>query len=133
SKIALSIKVGNAIGSFAINQFDFRTSPLANTTSTAAPAVVPAEDHTARAMDLASLASSLLDSASQPVVSSLTPGPAAPSEQPSSQSPTPPTPGTASLGQVEATDAFFAISHAAKHDDSAWLVLPLFLSSLDAM
>jgi hypothetical protein len=57
SKIALSIKEGGAKNFFPINQFDFRTCPLA--------AAAPAVSRPATAVDLAPLASSLLGTGQQ--------------------------------------------------------------------
>jgi hypothetical protein len=129
SQIALSIKsVSGGTGGdrswFAINQFDFRTSVVAPT---------PVISQPASAIDLAPLASSLLSMGPPVMPAAPLSSPAAPSASPASQSRGLLTSDTTSAVHVEATDAVFAVSHAAASDDNAWLLASSSFSSLDAM
>jgi hypothetical protein len=109
---------------FAINKFDFRTS--------AAPSA-PATSQRGSAVDLAPLAFSLLGTGQPAMSAAPLSGFAAPSAPPASQSGVLPASDATSAVPVEATDAVFAVSHAAASDDYAGLSAPLSFGSLDAM
>jgi hypothetical protein len=136
-QIALSIKVGEAQGDFAINNFDFRTSALAPLASVAVPAV----RQPASPVDLASLASSLLEVGWPAMPVAPIPGPAAFPAPPASQSSPPPVvgisthgaAGASSAAPVRATDAVFAVSSTAVNDEGYVLLAPLLFSNLDAI
>jgi hypothetical protein len=111
-------------GIFAINKFDFRTSALP-----AAPAV----GQPASALDLAPLASSLLNTGSltvpaDPLLKLTTPPPARPSPRVAL-----PTVAATAVVPARATDTVFAAAHAATHDDAAWPFAPFVSTCLDAM
>jgi hypothetical protein len=129
SQIALSIKVGESRGDFAINKFDFRTSTLAAATSAAAPTI----RQPALALDLASLVPSLLTTGQPAMPASPLLGPATQSAPPANPSGVLPGSGTTSNVLIGAVDAVFAASHTETSDDGAWFLTPSYLSSLDAM
>jgi hypothetical protein len=129
SRIALSIKVGEAKGDFAINKFDFRTSPL----TAAPPAAAPAIRQPAPPLDLAPLASSLLGTGHHALPVAPAPGPAAPSAPLASQSAVVVASAASSPAPAGFTDAIFAASHSGASDDRAWLFAPFSLGGLDAM
>jgi hypothetical protein len=128
-QIALSIGsiTGGDKGAFAINQFDFRASPLA---AVAAPAV----RQSASGVNLAPLASSLLgtgQSAAVPAHSLLA---SAPRPAPGlSSGMVLPAVGTTAAVPAGAADVVFAASGPANPDDGAGLLAPLASYSLDTV
>jgi hypothetical protein len=115
-------------GVFAINKFDFRTSPLAAATSAAVPAI----GQPASALDLAPLASSLPGTGPDAPPAVPAPRPATPSTSPAGPSGSPTASDVSSPVPAGATDAVFAASHPPTNDDGAWLFAPLSSGSLDA-
>jgi hypothetical protein len=116
-QIALSLTNAHAgtVGDFAINKFDFRTSPLAATPAAAAPAV----SQSASMLDQASLAFSLLGTGQRAMPVSPTPGPATPSAPSAGQSGGVQASGASSPAPAWATNVVFAASHLfAKAEDS---------------
>jgi hypothetical protein len=116
SRIALSISAGDFKGDFAINKFDFRTSPVAAGPFAAAPII----GQTDWAPDLTQ--------STMPAV----PAPGSPSVSPASQSGVLPASGSSSSSHAAVTDALFAASQPPTDDDGAWLS-PLSSDSLDPM
>jgi hypothetical protein len=109
---------------FAINKFDFRTSPLG-------PA--PAERRRAQARDFAAVGSSLLGTGQQARLAAPRSAPTVPSAPTASPSGIRPAPSASSPPPVAATDAVFAASHTAARDDSAWPYAPLSSGGWDVM
>jgi hypothetical protein len=129
SQIALSTQAGDQRAAFAINKFDFRTTPLAAVTPAAAPAV----GQPASSQDPALPAFSLLSMNQPALLAAPHSGPATPSAAPASQSGLLPTARASSPAPARATDAVFAASHPATNDDGTWLFAQLSFGSLDAM
>ena len=126
SRIALSIKNisgGERKSAFAINEFDFQTSPLA---LVAAPAAADRP----LAGDPSSLTSSTIATTSQMVTPALMPEPAAPPAPGASQNPTVPTDAMKSAARAGATGVGFASPGATKHDDSAESIAPIDSAAL---
>jgi hypothetical protein len=134
-RISLSItKAGNSglglkpgIGDFAINKFDFRTSPLA-VTALAAPSVGRA----ASAVDLTPVASSLI-ATEQSAILAPPPGPVPSASQPANRTGVLPASTVSYFTHAPAADAVFAASHPATIDDDAWLFRPWSPGSLELM
>jgi hypothetical protein len=96
-------------------------------------AVLPAVRQSASALDLASLANSLLKTGQAAVPLAPAPGPAAPSTPPASPKSVQTDSGASSPARVRATDALFAVSRPAANDEGDVLLAPLVFSNLDAM
>jgi hypothetical protein len=122
SRIALSVAQMGKFdrGWYAINEFDFRTSPLAAVRAVAAPVV----GDPAPALDLG-------PPAPQRVAATLgTSGPSAPAASPSGALPAP---GTPPSHKARATDAVFAAARPKAKDDAVGLFAPLAFPAVDVM
>jgi hypothetical protein len=128
SKIALSItKAGNGglakagKGAFAINQFDFRTSPLAAATTAASQAV----RQSSPALDPVSLEPILLGTTQPVPAAAPLLSPTAPSGRSANPSGILPASGASPRAPAGATDAVFAASETAANNEGAWFFAPL--------
>jgi DNA-binding beta-propeller fold protein YncE len=96
-------------------------------------AVLPAVRQSASALDLASLATSLLKTGPAAVPPAPAPGPAGPSTPPASPKSVQTDYGTSSPAHVWATDALFAVSRPAANDEGDVLLAPLVFGNIDAI
>jgi hypothetical protein len=108
-------------------------SPAIDSSKDSWLAAAPAVSQRASALDLAPLASSLVETLQPALPAAPAPGPVASFTSPASHSGDLPASGAPSPVNARTTDAVFAVSHPAASEDDAWLFAPLSAGSLDAM